>query len=184
MYKMKKVNVELTGITPLLMNSPKSMIEDNVEKQLQTKTKNYDLDAEAKKLAYTTKNGELYVPSQAIKGALINASSFKKIGKYAAKSIIAGGVFITKQEIGLGTKKYDLDIRTVVIQRARIVKARPKIEKWKLNFEIQYNENMIGNSEIIKSILIEAGQRIGILDFRPQKTGSFGMFEVTKWEEQ
>ncbi|KKN35701.1 hypothetical protein LCGC14_0781090 [marine sediment metagenome] len=58
MYKMKKVNVELTGITPLLMNSPQSMIKDNVEKQLQTKTKNYDLEEEAKKLAYVKKNGE------------------------------------------------------------------------------------------------------------------------------
>jgi len=181
---MKKVEVELTGVTPLLMNSPKSMIEDNVSKQLQTKTKDYDLVKEAEKLAYKTDKGELYIPAEAIKGSLINASSFKKIGKYAAKSIIAGGVFIINQQIGLGTKKYELDIRTVVIQRARVVKSRPMIKDWKVKFELQYNENMIGNSEIIKTILIEAGQRIGLLDFRPQKNGSFGMFEVTKWQEQ
>jgi len=84
----------------------------------------------------------------------------------------------------LGTKKYTLDIRTVVIQRARVVKARPKIENWKINFEITYNENLIGDAEIIKQILEEGGQRIGLLDFRPQKMGSFGMFEITKWEEQ
>ena len=181
---MKKVNVEITGLSPLLMNSPKSMIDENVQKQLQTKTKDYDLKEEAKKLAYVNSKGELYVPSEAIKGALINASSFKKIGKYAAKSIIAGGVFVTEPELSLKTKKYSLDIRTVVIQRARVVKARPRIDKWKLNFELQYNENMIGDDKIIKTILIEAGQRIGILDFRPQKHGSFGMFEVTKWQKQ
>ena len=181
---MKKINVEITGVTPLLMNSPKSMIDENISKKLQTKTKEYDLEKEAKKLAYVNSKGELYVPAEAIKGALINASSFKKIGKYAAKSIIAGGVFIMQPEISLKTKKYNLDVRTVVIQRARVVKARPKIDKWKLNFELQYNENMIGNGKIIKTILQEAGQRIGLLDFRPQKHGSFGMFEVTKWQEQ
>lgn len=179
---MKKVKVELKGITPLLMNSPKSMI-DNAGIKLQTKTKDFDLVKEAEKLTYRKESGELYVPSSAIKGSLINASSFKKIGKYAAKSIIAGGVFILEQEIGLGIKKYDLDIRTVVIQRARVVKSRPMIKDWKITFELQYNENMIGNSNIIKEILIEAGQRVGILDYRPQHYGSFGMFEVSKWEE-
>lgn len=181
---MKKVKVELKGITPLLMNSPKSMIDENVKTKLKAKTKDYDLEKEADKLAYKKSNGELYIPSEAIKGALINASSFKKIGKYAAKSIIAGGVFILDQQIGLGVKKYSLDVRTVVIQRARVVKARPMVENWKATFELSYNENMIGDSEIIKVILTEAGQRIGLLDFRPQKNGSFGMFEITKWEEQ
>ena len=84
----------------------------------------------------------------------------------------------------LKTKKYTLDIRTVVIQKARVVKGRPKIEKWKLSFELKYNEKMIGDSLIIKDILEEAGERVGILDFRPQKLGSFGMFKVTKWQEK
>ena len=77
-----------------------------------------------------------------------------------------------------------MDIRTVVIQRARVVKARPMIKEWKAKFQLKYNENLIGKSSIVKDLLIEAGQRIGLLDFRPQKMGSFGMFEVTKWEEK
>lgn len=181
---MKKIEVELTGITPLLMNSPKSMIDESLDKSLKSTTKTHDIKAAADKLAYKNSKGELYVPAEAIKGCLIGAASYKKIGKYAAKGIIAGGVFILDQEIGLGIKKYDLDIRTVVIQRARVVKARPMIKKWKLKFELTYNENLIGNSEIIKQIMEEAGQRVGLLDFRPQKTGSFGMFEVTKWNEK
>jgi len=181
---MKTINVELTGITPLLMNSPKSMLEDNLMKKMKQTTKDYDHKKEADKLAYKTDKGELYIPAECIRACLIGASSFKKIGKYAAKSIIAGGVFIATPEILLGTKKYDLDIRTVVIQRARVVKARPMIKNWKVNFGITYNENLIGNADIIKQILIEAGQRVGLLDFRPQKMGSFGMFEVTKWKEQ
>ncbi|HUS48552.1 MAG TPA: hypothetical protein VMZ91_00160, partial [Candidatus Paceibacterota bacterium] len=110
---MKKIKVELTGISPLLMNSPKSMIEDNISKKLKQSTKSSDLKEDAKKLAYTTSTGELYIPAEAIKGTIIGASSYKKIGKYAARAIIAGGVFIFTPEILLGTKKYDLDIRTV-----------------------------------------------------------------------
>ena len=180
---MKTVKVEITGQTPLLMNNPKSMI-DSAKSSVRQTTKKYDLDEDAERLAYKKKSGELYVPSAAIKGTIVNAASYKKIGKYAAKPIIAGGVFIMEEELGLKTKKYNLDIRTVVIQKARVVKARPKVDKWKLAFELRYNEKMIGDSLIIKDILDEAGERVGILDFRPQKLGSFGMFKVTKWQEK
>lgn len=179
---MKKIKVELTGLSPLLMNSPNQMMEE-AEQKVTMKTKKHNHEEEADKLAYKKESGELYIPATAVKGALINASSFKKIGKYAAKSIIAGGVFILDSEIGLGTKKYEIDKRTVVIQRARVVKARPMVRDWKVEFVMSYNENIIGNPDIIKEILIDAGARIGLLDFRPQKTGSFGMFEITKFEE-
>jgi len=179
---MKNIKVELTGLTPILMNSPKGMLEVK-ENSIVSTTTAHNLEEDAKRLLYTNEKG-LFVPSEAIKKALIDASSYKKIGKYAANNIIAGGVFVIPPEISLGTKNYELDIRTVVIKRARIVKGRPKISNWKINFSITYNEKLIGDPKIIKLLLTEAGQRIGILDFRPQKKGSFGMFEVTKWEEQ
>jgi len=180
---MKIINVEIKGLSPLLMNNPKSMILKATSSAKLTTKKN-DIERDADILAYKKSNGELYVPAEAIKGTIVSSASYKKFGKYSAKPIISGGVFITPNEIGLGTKKYDVDIRTVVIQRARIVKGRPKIEKWKINFQLTYNENLIQDSLLIKEILVDAGQRVGILDFRPQKLGSFGMFEVTKWEEK
>ena len=177
---MKKIKVQLKGLSPLLMNSPKAMILASTQ-GLKSKTEKYDIEGDAEKVAYKTKDGELYVPAEAIKGCLVNAAAYKKRGKCAARAFIAGGVFITPNEIGLGTKDYEIDIRTVVIQRARVVKGRPKIENWKIDFTLMYNEKMIADHNIIKQILEEGGQRIGILDFRPQKMGSFGMFEVSKW---
>jgi|TARA_Y100000034_G_scaffold40209_1_gene49570 hypothetical protein len=181
---MKTVKVEIKGLSPLLMNSPKSMIDQMTESKLKQTTKKIDVYKDADKLAYKLDNGELYVPSEAIKGCLVRAASYKKFGKNSARPIIAGGVHITPNKIGLGTKKYEVDVRTVVIQRARVVKGRPTIENWKLSFDLNYNDILIGDSNEIKSILEEAGSRIGILDFRPDKLGSFGMFEVTKWEEK
>jgi len=180
---MKEVKVEITGTTPLLMNSPKAMIE-NMTKATTKTTKDYDNDVEAEKVAYRMKDGELYIPAEAVKGCIVGASAYKKIGKYAARPLIAGGVHISPNKIGLGTKDYEIDLRTVVIQKARVVKARPTLEKWKIEFVITYDEGLIGNPEIIKAILEEAGKRVGLLDFRPQKLGSFGMFEVSKWKEK
>lgn len=179
---MKKIQVKLKGITPLLMNSPKSMIEEAMNSDMKTSTKKHDFEASAEKLAYKTDKGKLYVPAEAIKGSLIGAASWKKIGKFTAKPIIAGGVFIPEPELILDKQKYELDYRTVVIQKARVVKARPMVRDWTLDFEILYNENLIPDETIIKELLIESGQRVGILDFRPQKMGSFGMFEVEEFK--
>ena len=178
---MKKIQVEIKGMSPLLMNSAKAMIDSALGAEMQVKTKKYDPKEEAEKVAHRNSAGKLFVPSTAVRAAMINASSFKKIGKYAAKSIVSAAVYIPEPELILDKQKYEVDARTVVIQRNRVVKFRPIIKDWKLKFEILYNEDLI-DEKFIKMILTEAGQRIGLLDFRPQKTGSFGMFTISSWK--
>ena len=178
---MKTIKVTIEGVTPLLMNSPKSMLDEAMG--VTSKTTKRDIKVDCDKLAYKMKDGTLYIPSEAIKGCLIGASSYKKFGRFTAKPIVAGGVIISPQEVSLKTKKYEMDIRTVVIQRARVVKARPKLEKWKVDFIINYDEELIPDANLIKPILEDAGKRVGLLDFRPAKNGSFGIFKITNWEE-
>ena len=176
---MKKIECEITGQTPLLMNSPKWMLEEQDTTTI--KTQKRDKKEEAEKVAYRKKNDELYIPAAAIKGCILDASSFIKFGKFSAKPIIAGNVRIEPEEIGLGVKTYDIDIRTVVIQRNRVPKARPRLEKWKVKFDIIYDEEMIPDPAVLKKVLEDGGKRVGVLDFRPKKSGNFGTFKVTKF---
>ena len=67
-------------------------------------------------------------------------------------------------------------------KQARIMRARPLIKEWAADFEIVYDEKMIMDTDIIKKIAEEAGQRIGLLDNRPQKYGENGTFQITKWK--
>jgi len=57
---MKRINVTIRGMSPLLMNSPKSMIEDAISQDgsISTPTKKRDYEAQAKKLAYITDKGQ------------------------------------------------------------------------------------------------------------------------------
>jgi hypothetical protein len=45
-----------------------------------------------------------------------------------------------------------------------------------------YNDETITNPSQINEILDDAGGRIGLLDYRTQKSGEFGQFKVTKFE--
>lgn len=177
---MKEIEVEIEGITPLLMNSPKAMLEP--EPEIKQAKKKYIPEEEAEKVAYRNAQGKLFVPSTAIKGSMVNAAAYKKAGKYTLRPLIAGGVRIKGFEIILDTQEYEIDARTVVIQRNRVLKWRPRINKWKLKFVLIYNDKLLSPNPI-QTCLIEAGERVGILDFRPQKLGEFGMFKVTKFEE-
>lgn len=192
---MKTIRVRLEGETPLLMNSPRSMIEGVDPSKVKSKAKrSTDIRSpieEADKCAYWMKKPmtkglkkELYIPSEAIYRCLINASSFYKFERKSAKTVLAGAIRIEPLEVPLGVDTYDVDMRTVVIQRARVVKGRPRLDTWAVEFDLKYNENVIAeqDTEIIHRILEEAGQRIGVLDFRPQKSGQFGTFKVTKFE--
>lgn len=182
---MKKIKIEIEGTSPLLMNSCENLMRPTAKKN---PTQNYDNKYEAEKVTYRNNKKELIVPSRCLKACLLNASSWYKFGRKSAKQIIAGCTRIEPYELLLldnknkNLKKYDIDLRPVVIQKARIIRARPKLNFWRLKFDIIYNDDMIGDVEIIRSILEESGKRIGLLDNRPQKYGENGTFKIISFK--
>jgi hypothetical protein len=72
------------------------------------------------------------------------------------------------------------DSRTVVIKatKGRIVRIRPKLENWELDFTIQLISDDLP-VEVVKSALDDAGREGGIGDYRPR----FGRFIVTSFQE-
>jgi len=183
---MKKIKITIEGTSPLLMN------RYNVERELQRMkgirnlNKTYDSDVEAESSAYWTTSGkkELCIPANCLYTSLLGASSFHKIGKRSAKGILAGSIRILPDEIKLGTAKYEIDTRPVVIARSRVLKSRAKLTEWKATFEIAYNDKLITSANVIKDILEEAGERVGLLDFRPQKGGWFGTFKINEFKPE
>ena len=182
---MKEIEVELKGIGEgLLMHSAAGMTQ---QKPTKNPAKAYNAEDDAEAVAYRNDKKELYIPARCIKACILNAASWYKFGKNSAKPIIAGCTRLDQSEIvlldgkGKAIKEYDIDLRPVVVQRARIIRARPLIKEWRVKFKIVYNESIIADTSIIQSILEEAGQRVGLLDNRPQKYGENGTFAVIKF---
>ena len=178
----RAILVEVEGVAPgLLMNSAKSML-------LQAKTKKRGdlpgIEEDAESRAYRREDGTLYIPSAAFYGALVNSSTVYRVMRKSATSLVAGTVRIWPDEISLGTEKYEIDLRPVVVQRNRIVRARPWLKKWSAKFLIIYDSTYGITADLLKKIFTEAGKRIGILDFRPQHRGQFGRFTIKSWKEQ
>jgi hypothetical protein len=176
------VTIEAKGKKQLLMHNPAGM-----GKGRDPKGKIPSAEQEAAASCYWTSDGtSLMCPgSNILRGLIIAARAFK-VGKVAVAPYVAGAIEIEPEEIPFGTKEYEIDTRRAVVQRQGIMRSRAKLTNWSLSFTLLVaDEDLPPKSyPLLRAILEELGRRIGILDYRPEKSGPFGRFAVTKWEER
>ncbi|HDH91463.1 MAG TPA: hypothetical protein ENF38_00755 [Candidatus Aenigmarchaeota archaeon] len=179
----RKIKVKIKGVTPLLMNK---LNPEDLKAKTRSRLKQFNPEEEARKSAYIDViNGkrQLYIPSEAIFRAMINASGIYRTRKMSLKGILAGSIRIEPEKIPLGKDKYEIDIRPVRIQKDAVLRARAKVPNWEAEFFLIYDDELIKDSEILLRILKDAGKRFGLLDYRPQTGGPFGVFEVVEFKE-
>ena len=176
----KKIEVEIRGLTPLLMNR---LNPESLKSKSRRKTDQYDIEEEAAKSAYMAEidgKRQLYIPNYCIYSMLIGTAKQYRLRRTSLASLLAGTIRIEPEKIPLGTDKYEIDVRPVVIQRQRVLKARAKLPEWSAKFWIVYSSKHLpdGIEPTLLEILEDAGIRMGLLDYRPQHKGWFGTFAV------
>jgi len=170
--KKESVTVHLKGIKPLLMHAANSIGQTSTKK-----TNNYDPQEEAEAALHKDAKGVIGVPSIAIVQCMKKAATEHKApgrGKKTLKDFVLSGLLIHDEFIPLTPQDWVVDSRPAVVQRARIMRWRPRFDKWELKFSIEITDPSIWNPSLIKSILLDAGRYVGLLDFRP----FFGTFDV------
>jgi hypothetical protein len=180
-----KLDIEITGITPLLMN------KFNIDEKNSKQDKNITPREAAKKVCYIDDEQEkLYYPTLNIQACIIDAGKFHKDGKVkvttARGSLIPAGVMIEGEYIYFDEPEtWEVDSRAVVVPSTggRVVCHRPRLDKWRLNFTLNLDVKMF-NPKFIRTIIDDAGNKIGLGDFRPARKGTFGRFVVTNWKER
>lgn len=175
---IKQVNVTLKGKTPLLMHRfPLEPIKA-IEKK--------DPEEQAEIAAYRNKEDELYVPSMNVQRALISGATYSKgKGRASLQKTAAACLMVSPEYLMLGTKKYEVDARAVVIPatKGRIVRYRPRFDKWDFSFSLEYDDELL-TEEQVRQIVDDTCDRVGFMDFRPEKKGPFGRAMVTKWKKK
>jgi hypothetical protein len=190
---MRTIEVTIQGTSPILLHNPQQMnAESTGKKVIPTPT------VEAASSCYWTEDkSALGYPGLNLHRGMITAAGAFRAGKLSMTPYIAGGIEIQPEMIPFHTldvkgkvaliSKYEIDTRRAVVQRQGIMRSRARIPKgWMLTFRIVVNEEDLPQKtslEMLKAILEEVGRRIGIGDFRPQKTGPFGKFIVVSWKE-
>ena len=128
---------------------------------------------------------ELYLPGPALQRAFVSGAAYSKgKGRGNLSRVAAACLLVTPERISLGTKTYAVDTRPVVVPatKGRVLRHRPRIDKWSCSLELEFDENLLTPGQL-RRIVDDTGSRVGVLDFRPEKRGPFGRFMVTFWEQ-
>jgi len=179
---MKVLNVSIKGISPLLQHR---FPMDGADKPGKKRTGVPDWQAECERALYKDEKGVLYEPASHLESALaIAGRSFKISGRRGATygKLVASTISIEPDAIPHKITHYEVDSRPVVVQKARIVRYRPRFDNWELDFRIAVHDEQLPLS-VLKEILDQTGLYVGIGDYRPGRGGKFGKFMVTKFEE-
>jgi hypothetical protein len=174
----KRIQVAIKGISPLLMHRFPMEPVQAIEKKSK--------EEQAEIAAYRDEDTqELYIPGVAIQRALIAAAVYSKgKGRASLQKPVAASVFVNPDQCGLDTTEYKIDARPVVISatKGRIVRYRPRLDSWSVSFSLDFDPEMVTETQL-RTVVDDAGAKVGLLDFRPERKGPFGRFMVTKWEK-
>lgn len=143
------------------------------------KTANYDPKVEAESVAYRNSEGLLCIPHLAIYGTMRKvATNFKAKGKgkKTLKDFVYSGLQVNPEMIPLNEQEYTIDASPVVIQRSRVLRWRPRFNKWSCSFEITIVDPRVWSDVQVRDLLEDAGRYAGLLDSRPL----YGLFEIEK----
>lgn len=175
---IQSVKVKIEGTSPLLMHSfPMVPIEALEKKSPQD---------QAEIACYRCPDtGELYVPGIAVQRCLVAAASYSKgKGRATLQKQVAACVMVTPERVLLGVREFSIDARPVVVPatKGRVVRYRPRLDKWEIVFSADYDDTLLTELQL-RRIVDDAGSRVGLLDFRPERKGPFGRFIVTAWTD-
>lgn len=169
--------VEITGTSALLMHAfPLTPIEALEKRSPQE---------QAEHAAYRDPDsGELFMPGINLQRSFVASGAYSKgKGRGSLTMPVAACVMVSPERLLLGTKEFKIDSRAVVIAatKGRIVRHRPRLDTWKVDFQIEWDETLLTEAQV-RRVVDDAGTRVGVLDFRPAKKGPFGRFVVTSWQ--
>jgi len=174
---MYSVDVSVKGISSLLQN--RHPFPEEEEEVLRTSgVQDYSQKYELAK--YLTEDGRLCQPADHFIGCMKKAAvNYKIKGKRGKtfKDLVSAAVFIEPNKIIHKIQDCVKDRQWVRIQRAAVVRERPRFDSWELDFNISVVDDQLP-PEMLKEILAHGGLSVGIGDYRPR----YGRFEVTKFE--
>jgi len=186
---MEIVTFRITGVSPILQNNPAKM-QASKDDSLKSGKKVYDPKIEAEASVYRNERKEIVVPSIAFRASMFKAATGRKIGKMSAKTVIAAAVFPVETVCILVGAKTDKPIKDYVIHSCRcvvnkagIIRCRPMIEEWATDLALELDTQFApGLEKVVLELLNIAGKVAGVMDWRPEKLGTFGRFTAAMKE--
>lgn len=185
----KTMEVEVEGVVPLLMHNGLMADKQNefalelarfTKKRTKTDADYIEMENIEMKGGLYMDNGRPCIPGEMIEAMLLGGAKKFKQGPNAKLGLVVDGNFPLeyngpKTIEGLLSNPAFRDRRLVKMSGGKVIRTRPRFDKWSLKFTIQYNPDVL-NERDVKQIVEKGGEVCALGDYRPK----FGRFRVVK----
>lgn len=194
-----KISVEIQGASPILMNrftdGNAAQVSAGTSSAIKVNEKGTPRQQAEPKL-YLTGDGKPMIPGPNVFSGITAAGKFHKAGRKqittGRSSLVPAGVQVEELECLLvdpfkpdAQIQWEVDSRSVVIPSTggRIMCHRPRFDAWKLPFTLIVDGKMFDEA-LVRALVDDFGSKIGLGDWRPDRKGPMGRFNVTKWQRE
>ena len=137
-----------------------------------------DCEGEAKAATYWTENQEPGVPAMAVKRSILTAAH-KDLG--LARTMVSKAVFLRGPEI-LPISYEKLIVREDTVRvgvGSTDLRYRPQFSGWGLDLTLEVDYELLQLGDLI-NLVNRAGFGVGVGEWRPERSGEFGRFEIDR----
>ena len=190
-----RYRIKLKGISPIIMHNGAAGLDTrspaNLEKAEIARKKGSNRtesdDARLRELEcqislWLDASGAPTIPHGAIRAAIETGARKLKQGPQVREGMIVTEIEEFSYDKNLGTTAEELGKTAqftvgVVVQRNRILRTRAKFDEWGVSFIVEVDDELVDANQL-EAWLDIAGRRIGLGDWRPEKSGIYGRFET------
>lgn len=180
----RKMTFGIRGTSPLIMHQwsekAKREMRDKQQEGKKTKTREKRVPVEeAKAATYTTQDGRIGIPGMAFKSALVTAAH-KDIG--IEKTLVRKALFLvtTDPDKVLPIEHSEPSVREDMVRvgmGSADLRYRPEFTEWTCQIELEVDSELLQRDDIL-ALVDRAGFGVGICEWRPEKGGEYGRFEI------
>lgn len=132
---------------------------------------------------YLDASGTPTIPEAAVRACIETAARKMKQGPQVREGLIVTEIVsfdydrerygVTADELGK-TAQFTVPVK---VGQSRIERTRAKFDEWALTFRLDADDELVDQDQLAGWLDI-AGRRIGLGDWRPEKSGTYGRFET------
>lgn len=182
--RVEQAEVKIKGLSPLIMHrwsekARKEMLDKQMKKTVKKEPKSPEEQYEAS--VYKLDNGEPGFPADAFKKAMIRGA--KQLGLTmtdARTSFFIHGEYCTRDDRELVPITGELQPREDMVRlngATSDIRFRGQVVNWEATLKVSYNASVTSFDQIV-NMLQAAGYGVGVGEWRPERDGTFGRFEV------
>lgn len=182
--RVEQAEIKVKGLSPLIMHrwsekARKEMLDKQMKKTVKKEAKAPEEQYEAS--IYYLDDGRVGFPADAFKKAMIRGA--KQIGLVmtdARTSFFIHGEYCTRDDRELVPITGELQPREDMVRlngSTSDIRFRGQLVNWEATLRVSYNASITSFDQIV-NMLHAAGYGVGVGEWRPERDGTFGRFEV------